>query len=222
MLPPLAQSGGAACGQDLLIEQLVRHKRNGVFVDIGANDGLTISNTCYLEKKLGWTGVAVEPLPSVFEKLKANRSCHLVNGCVSTQSGKANLIEMVGAPNMLSTLEANNKGLTARRLRNNRRRHKSEARTIEVDCYSFSSLVEKFGIKEIDFLSVDTEGGELEILKSIDYDKYPISAISVENNYYTDSIKNFLESQGYIYVGTFKVDEVYLFGGTHLRQAMSA
>ena len=65
MLPPLP-NGIGACGQDTLIAELLGSKRDGVFIDIGANDGVTISNTYFLEKELGWSGVAIEPIPSIF------------------------------------------------------------------------------------------------------------------------------------------------------------
>ena len=219
MLPDI-QGGEAACGQDILIHQLTGRKKNGVFVDIGANDGVSISNTFMLEKDFGWSGIAVEPIPSIFEKLKSSRKCHTVHGCVTPKAGKAKFLEMVGGPNMLSTLAMHNVGLTARRLRKNAERHNAKINEIDVDCYTLQSLVDRFRIKEIDFLSVDTEGGELEILQSIDFDSIPVGVISVENNYFTGNIRRFLESEGFLYVGTFKIDEIYVFGGVELRKMM--
>ena len=119
---------------------------------------------------------------------------------------------------MLSTLAIHNSGLTARRLRNNAKRHGCEMREIDVNCYTLQMLAEQFGIQEIDFLSVDTEGGELEILKSIDFDKTPVKVVSVENNYYDREFRRFMETNGFIYVGSFRVDEIYVFGGQELRQ----
>jgi hypothetical protein len=58
--------------QDRYIDFFFSKKRNGVFVDIGANDGVTLSNTYFLEKERHWTGICIEPIPSSFEKLKAN------------------------------------------------------------------------------------------------------------------------------------------------------
>lgn len=214
MLPEIP-GGSGACGQDLLVADLLENKRDGVFVDIGANDGLTISNTRYLEKELGWSGIAVEPIPSVFETLKANRNCTLVNGCVTTESGMGRFFEVVGGPHMLSTLAIHNIGLTARRLRKNAVRQNAKIREIDVRCFTFAELAEKHGVREIDFLSVHTEGGELEILKSIDFSRFPTKVVSVENNYYTPEIRSHLESQGFFYLGTFKVDEIYLHGGNH-------
>ncbi len=214
-------SGGvAAGGQDKFIAGLLGQKKKGFFVDIGANDGVTISNSYYFEKELGWSGVAIEPMPAIFQKLEANRSCHLVQGCITLKPGKAKFVELVGAPNMLSTLVEHDQGLTARRLSKNSKRHNIEKREIEVDCFTFASIAQKYNIKEIDFLSVDTEGGELDILKSIDFDKTPVRVISVENNYYDDAIKDYLEGEGFLAIGTFKVDEIYLFGGQDYRASV--
>ncbi len=204
------QGGSGACGQDVLVHELLNHKREGVFVDIGANNGVTISNTYRLERDFAWTGIAVEPIPSTFEKLEARRSCHAVQGCVTPTGGTASFLEVVKGSNMLSTLAVNDVGLTARRLRKSIRRRRAEIREIEVKCFTFDSLLEKFGISEVDFLSVDTEGGELEILKSIDFARTPVRVISVENNYYTRTIRKFLEATGFRYVGSFKVDEIYV------------
>src|SRR5215510_8537437 len=67
-------------GQDRFIDtNLLRGKRGGVFVDVGAYDGVALSNTCYFEKELGWTGLCIEPNPIVFERLTQNRNCTTVN-----------------------------------------------------------------------------------------------------------------------------------------------
>lgn len=216
---PEIKGGYGAFGQDVLVAELLGKKRNGVFVDIGANDGVRVNNSYYFEKELGWTGVAIEPIPAIYQKLTANRKCATVNGCMTTRPGKAKFLEMVGGPHMLSTLAIHNEGLTARRLRTNAKRHNTEIREIEVECLTFAMMAEKFGIHEVDFLSLDIEGGELDILKSIDFERTPVRAISVENNYYTRDIRDYLESQGFIYLGTFRVDEIYLFGGNALRSA---
>jgi hypothetical protein len=68
-LLPSLPGGYAACGQDVLVAALLGNQRNGVFVDIGANDGVSISNSLYFEERLGWTGLAVEPLPGAYARL---------------------------------------------------------------------------------------------------------------------------------------------------------
>lgn len=60
---------------EYLYKKFFKKKRNGVFFDIGAHNGIKISNTYFFEKNLGWTGVCVEPRDSAFEELEKNREC---------------------------------------------------------------------------------------------------------------------------------------------------
>lgn len=169
----------------------------------------------------GWRGIAIEPIPAIFRQLQQNRRCHCVNACVTATEGEAEFIELEGV-HMLSTLATHNVGLTARRLRKNAKRHGGALKQITVQCRRLDSLLTEHGYTHIDFLSLDTEGGELDILKSIDFTKTPVRAISVENNYYTSAIKNHLTRQGFIYLGTFKIDELYLYGGDSMRATRTA
>ena len=208
----------AACGQDVFVAGLLSFKKNGVFVDIGANDGVTISNTWYFEKELGWDGIAIEPIPQIYQQLKHNRKCKLFEGCITPKSGIQKFVELSGATNMLSTLEQNISGLASRRISKNIARQNTTKKSIDVVCTTLANLLEEHGIEEIDFLSIDTEGGELEIIKSINFEQFPVKVISVENNLFTNNIKNYLENEGFVYLGTFKIDEIYMYGGDILRR----
>jgi len=219
MLPELS-GGEGACGQDILIHHLLNNIKGGVFVDIGAHDGVSRSNSLYFEKMADWTGLAIEPIPSKYKELKENRGCQTINGCITAKPGKAKFLEVVGDANMLSTLAVNNIGLTERRLKKRTQRNGCTIKEIEVECFNPNELFEDKGITHIDFLSVDTEGGELDIIKSIDFSKTPVKVISVENNYFKKNIRKYLESKGFIHIGTFNVDEIYLFGGKSLRDAV--
>jgi hypothetical protein len=82
-------------GQDKWVsETLLRGLRGGVFVDIGANDGMTFSNTLWLERQMGWTGLAIEPNPEAFAKLSVNRRCTTLNVCVSEKTGSVQQFEV--------------------------------------------------------------------------------------------------------------------------------
>jgi hypothetical protein len=81
-------------GQDrFLLENFFRGKRQGVFVDIGAYDGETFSNSLFFERSMGWTGLCVEPLPSAFAKLRAIRKAICENVCVADFEGEAEFTE---------------------------------------------------------------------------------------------------------------------------------
>lgn len=165
-------------------------------------------------------GIAVEPIPSIFAKLQNARKCQLINGCISPTAGVARFIKLSGQTSMLSTLASNNKRLTARRTRNNLTRQGSKFREIEVKCYTFASIVQEYNLQNIDFLSIDIEGGELEIIIEIDFDKVNVKAISVENSYFDRKIRSDLESNGFIYIDNFKAVEICLHGGASLRRAL--
>jgi hypothetical protein len=62
----------------------------------------------------------------------------------------------------------------------------------------------------IDYLSLDTEGGELDILKSIDYRRFPVNCISVENKYEEKEIYRFLSSVGYRKIARLKIDDIFV------------
>jgi FkbM family methyltransferase len=221
MLPELP-GGSGACGQDRLVAELLGSPRGGFFVDVGANDGVTISNTFYLEKELGWRGLAIEPIPRICAQLRENRRCEIIHGCVTPRGGTAEFVEVVGHAHMLSTLAEHNRGLTARRLRRNVRRFGNQLRTIEVPCHTLPELLRQRGVSQVDFLSLDVEGGELEILRSLDFEATPVRCVSVENNAYDPRLRSYLESQGFVFAGTFKIDEIYLYGGPALRHAAAA
>lgn len=77
-------------GQDrYLNEHIFNNKVGGVFVDIGAHDGITLSNTYFFEKNINRTGVAFEPLSGPYEKLKASRKCVCINAAVAAERGSA-------------------------------------------------------------------------------------------------------------------------------------
>ena len=107
----------------------------------------------------------------------------------------------------------------SRRISKNIARQNTTKKSIDVVCTTLANLLEEHGIEEIDFLSIDTEGGELEIIKSNNFEQFPVKVISVENNFFTNNIKNYLENEGFVYLGTFKIDEIYMYGGDILRRS---
>jgi FkbM family methyltransferase len=190
--------------QDLNVLDFYNNKTNGFFIEIGANDGITLSNTYLLEKKYNWKGICVEPIPEKFELLVKNRpnsSCS--NNAVYNQSNLDILFD-VSSSDLLSGIHE----------------HVNQARLLDgvttqiiVKTISFTDLLNKFNApKFIEYLSIDTEGSELEILKSLDYDKYIIGLIDVEHNYIEparSNIRNFLVSKGYEFFKENKFDDTY-------------
>lgn len=183
--------------------------KSGVFIDIGAHDGSSLSNTWFFEKKLGWKGICFEPSPLIFKKLAENRSCICLNEAVSDKQGTVIFREIQGYCQMLSGIENNYDPQHLQRIENELGMFGGSYRLIEVPCCLFNQILEKNSLFFIDFLSVDTEGGELKILKSIDFDKFYIFCICVENNYQYSDLRTFLESKGFKYIATLG-DEIYI------------
>ncbi|MDO9547943.1 MAG: FkbM family methyltransferase [Candidatus Marinimicrobia bacterium] len=197
------------CGQDKwIIERLFPDKKNGTFVDVGAYDGITFSNTYFLEQK-GWTGLAVEPTPSVYERLVKNRQCITINGCVAQQSGKKRFRVITGDAQMLNGLVDEYDARHIKRIKKELDSYGGEYKDIEINCYNFNELLESHGIDKVDYLNIDAEGAEYQILKSIDYDRIQILVIGVENNYHDYRIPKLLLRMGFKFHSVVG-DEFYL------------
>lgn len=197
-------------GQDsYLNEHIFNNKKDGVFVDIGAYDGRTLSNTLFFEKELGWRGICVEPNPIPYEKLVKERSCICVNGCVTDTSGEMPFMKVSSAPEMLSGLVSKYDSRHLDRIKSEAAIDGATTEIIQVKCYVLNDLLKENKIDHIDYLSIDTEGGEYDILKSIDFDKVDIDIIDVENNYQYPEFRKFMESKNFVLINCLREDEIY-------------
>ena len=186
------------------------NKRDGFFVDIGAYDGVVLSNTYFFEKELGWKGICIEPQTKQYELLLKNRNCICVNGCVADFTGKGLFLEIEGYSTMLS-------GLIEKYDENHLKRIEHETSTlggskkqVEVECYLLNDLLKKNFVKNVDFCSIDVEGAELDILKTIDFKNFHFNIFSIENNNKNLTIQNFMEQNGYKMVKVLDCDEIYV------------
>ena len=95
-----------------------------------------------------------------------------------------------------------------KRIQREQKEHGRRTEFIQVDCFLLGELLEKHSIQYVNYLSIDTEGNKIETLKSIDYKKYKIDVIDIENNYDGRTLFNFLKSKGYKHVKTVGCDEI--------------
>jgi FkbM family methyltransferase len=183
--------------QDRFLDKVVfNRKKNGFFLDIGAHDGKTLSNTYFFEKERGFKGICFEPNPKVFETLQKNRHCTLLNKGVGRQNGRVQFMAIEGYAEMLSGVVNNYDPAHLERIEENLKEKGGHKKIIEIDLVRLDSIAELRGIV-VDYCNIDTEGSELEILNSIDLDLIRINAFTVENNYGSVEIREFLESRGY-------------------------
>ncbi|MBS4065607.1 MAG: FkbM family methyltransferase [Chitinophagaceae bacterium] len=194
--------------QDKFVDQVVFNgKRNGVFVDIGAYDGITFSNSYFFEKFRGFKGICIEPNPNAYKLLEKNRSSKNLNVCVGNTSGKVKFLCVEGYGEMLSCIydESNTEHLA--RVDETIRIHGGDKRIEEIEVVTFGQIIDE-NLEKIDFFTIDTEGFEFEILKMIDFDKYNILALAVEVN--DDAVISFLENQGYIAYFKLSCDIIFV------------
>lgn len=178
--------------QDLIVLCELNGKRDGYFVEFGATNGVDISNTYLLEKEFGWNGILVEPARCWQKELKENRGCEIDHRCVWSASNQKLVFNEAPGKN-LSTIDQ----FSAGDLHENRRKG---GKLYEVETISLLELLEEYRApREIDYLSIDTEGSEYEILSSFDFDKYNIRAITCEHNYspIRKEIYELLTAKGY-------------------------
>lgn len=200
-------------GQDKWIyETLFAGMATGFFVDIGANDGVSLSNTLALEQR-GWRGIAFEPNPFMFEKLVENRSCEVVNAAVAAQEGAGMFRAISGYSNMLSGLIDEYDQRHLERIQREIEEHGGEYQDIEIQLVSLERVLEKHNISKVDYLSIDVEGAELQILESIDFSSIDVSALSVENNYNDYRIPRLMNKNGYELRVRLQHDNIYVKDG---------
>ena len=197
-------------GQDQFVyETFFKDKKEGVYVDIGAHNGVKFSNTCFFEKELGWNGICIEPIPEVFAELEKNRKAVCVQGCISNQAGISPFMRIKGPSEMLSGLVDKYDTKHVERIDRSLSR-KGSKEFLEVQCYLFHDLMEQNGIDHIDFLSLDVEGGEYDILSSIDFSKVKIDVIAVENNYNDPRFETLLGNNGFELAKKLEQDMIFV------------
>ena len=188
--------------QDRSLENCIfKGFKNGVFMDVGAHDGVDLNNTLFFEKTHGWNGVNVEPLNSVYNRLITNRpSCININCAVSNIDGKSEFISNNGYTKMLSGLKSEYDERHLQRIESELQSMGGKSETILIDTMRIETICQKNDIKHIHYLSIDVEGGEMKVLESINFDKVFIDVIGFENNYSdTENIPiDYLSSYGYI------------------------
>ena len=169
--------------QDLWVLNSTNYKKNGYFVDIGANDPIKYNNTYLLENKYNWTGICVEPTTSCYNKLKQirnkntiidNRVLYSVDNVdiFFKECEVSNLLN--GIINTFDTLHTKN-------------REKGSVK--KKSTLSLNSLLQKYNAPlNIDYISIDTEGSEYDILKTFDFNKYNVFLFTVEHNSNSENI----------------------------------
>ena len=206
-LVPLIKKSNSQLKQDLFVLLELEFKKNGYFVEFGATNGLDLSNSYLLEKEFGWNGILAEPARSWHEDLRENRNCNIETDCVWRDS-KSTLNFSECSIKELSTISDFKSA-------DDHKTERKDSVTYKVNTISLNDLLDKYNApKIIDYLSIDTEGSEYEILSQFDFSRYSFRVITCEHAYTSnrDKIFNLLTKNGYVRknIGLSKWDDWYI------------
>ena len=139
-----------------LYDNHLKDVKDGYFLDIGAHDGISLSNTMFFEKEMGWKGICIEPNPVVFDKIVKNRDCICLNGCIADFTGKSKFLKIEGYCEMLSGLIDEYDERHLKRIDYELQRFGGSKEIIEVDCFKIEDVLAENNISKIDFCSLGT------------------------------------------------------------------
>lgn len=197
------------CQDKFLNKVVFQNKKKGYFVDIGAHDGQTFSNSLFFELNNNWRGICIEPNPSVFKKLDSFRKSINLNVCIGESNKTVKFTQIEGYSEMLSGISEKYDDRHIERIERDLINKGGKRNEIDIEMITLDSI-EELKNKQIDFVSIDTEGNEFDIISALNFKKLNIKAIVVENNYGDSRIKSHLLEFDYFQLIKLEFDEVYL------------
>ena len=186
-------------------------KINGVYVDVGANNGITWSNSLTFELNYGWTGICVEPHPTAFKKLKDNRKSINLNFAIANEEKELDFMVIDGYAEMLSGLISKYDPQHLDRVHRETQQHGDKVTVTKIKCKSLSTILLENNLYHVDYLSIDTEGAEVSVIESINFDQCSFDLISLECNYDSTNLNNIMKSKGFVFLQKICGDNFYKF-----------
>jgi len=193
-------------GQPVYIDMVIfkGQVKNGFYIEAGADDFETDSNTLLFEIDHGWQGLLVEPNPTIYPKgLLKQRKAWASTSCLGTQK-RPHTTQFTQ-----KTVEGGMAGLLPEK------NHES----YDMQCFPLYSLLMASGNRTVNYLSLDIEGAEFQVLQTIPWDKVDIEVISLETNHAgevfpgsQEEVREYLTSQGYVLVNTVEIDDIFVRG----------
>ncbi len=202
-------------GQDYFLDKKIFHgMHNGFFVDIGTFSPDFDNATYFFERHKNWKGLAIEPQIKHVAAWRAVRKTPIIHAAASSTSGTSNFI-VVDHPSVMnynawSGLESSiaNEKMTLLPPETNKT-------SITIPTTTVTEALEKFAEpnKIINYMSIDVEGHEMEVLKGIDFNKFNIQCIVIENDILPEGdpiIHNYMISKGYKYIARLTSDDIFI------------
>ena len=192
-------------GEDAYIKTLFPDNYKGVFIEVGAYDGISLSNTYHFELN-GWRALCIEPILSAFEKCKAIRKeCYK---CCISDNDKEDAEFFIY--HLQENLCAISSLIPDQRLIDSHSHMITNTSKEMVNVRSLNSLLKEFDFpKKIDFISIDTENTEFDVLKGIDLTVYDVTLFVIENNFNEPQCEEYLKQFGYTKINRIAVNDFF-------------
>lgn len=192
-------------GEDYFIFRnfLNKKREDGIYVECGASDGVCFSNTLFFHNELGYKGVMIEPSHWAFPQLVENRKNDICCNCaIDNKIGNAELLGIHATAGLTKYMDEEHIKI----------HHKNKIISC-VKTYPFGLLMNKCGIKYIDFLSIDMEGGEKVLLETMDW-SIPVYFVCIEldgkNSQKDEDCRQILKNNGFTFVHRVFINEFYV------------
>jgi FkbM family methyltransferase len=190
-------------GEDMILRSIFRRINNGFFVDIGAYDPVVCSNTWFIYKFRGWTGINIEPNPTNFAAFKKQRPKDInLNIGISEKPQELDyyMIDKLPAMNTFSE-----EFIRYSKLEND------VSRVMKIPTDTLKNVLDKHNPtnRPIDIMNIDVEGIDMQVLNSNDWNKYVPKCIVIEvdnDKIFNGEIPAFLKEKGYSLKGLTPVN----------------
>lgn len=193
-------------GEDRWLEAYFGGKREGFYVEVGAYDGVNLSNSFHFEQ-IGWTGVLIEPDPEKAAQCRSARPGSTTHACAVVGPGGANEIAFlqVAGGEVYSTTNptaAHRKRLDGLGLK---------WREVRVPARTLDSILAEAAPPHVDFVSIDVEGGEMAVLSGFEIGRWRPAIVMVETNARTrdPAVRGYFVAHGYAYLHSIDVNDFY-------------
>lgn len=188
--------------EDRILSEKFLNYKNGFFIELGAMNGVTYSNTLFFENQLNWTGVLIEPTNQYYQLVKNRPNCHNFNFAISEVDGDVEFLGGEALGGVLSTMHDDHKfgwGL-------------DKQNSYLVKSKPISEIIKDLDIRKVDFFSIDVEGGEYEVLKTFNWE-IPVYVILIEMTHdkeRNELCRKFMESKGFVFDMIIGINEVWV------------
>ena len=191
---------------DLVIQKYFEPGYIGTCIDIGAGVGTERSNTYYFEKNR-WVCLCIEPNPNLYRHMRMYRRLALNLACSNYDKKSAPFqVYVVNQDNQ----EAISSLVVDQRLVESHKGIIDKTYEIQVEVKKLDTILSKINIEKIDFISIDTEGTELDVLQGFDIARWKPKLLVIENNFNDTKLKEYLSKFGYILSERIGVNDFYV------------